>query len=170
MTLNVVTNSGPLMVFSKLNILHLLKELYGQVAIPKAVYYETVIMGMHHGFPDAQTLRLFLRQNHWHYENIEIPNKVANLNLDVGEKEAIALAISRKALLLIDEERGREIVRKENLTVKGSLGVLIEAYRKKLVTDTQLKFYFEEIMMRTDIWISTDLCVRLLDQIFREPV
>jgi len=34
MAINVVSNAGPLMVFSKLNILHLLKELYGQVEFP----------------------------------------------------------------------------------------------------------------------------------------
>ncbi len=34
MALNVVSNAGPLMVFSKLNVLHLLKELYGRVELP----------------------------------------------------------------------------------------------------------------------------------------
>ncbi|MDM8516835.1 hypothetical protein QUF76_11600 [Desulfobacterales bacterium HSG16] len=31
MTKNIVTNAGPLMVFSKLHILHLLKEFYSHV-------------------------------------------------------------------------------------------------------------------------------------------
>ncbi len=38
----VVTNAGPLMVFSKLNLLHLLKELYGRVHFSKSVYDEVV--------------------------------------------------------------------------------------------------------------------------------
>ncbi len=62
-------------------------------------------MGMQRGFPDAQTLRLFLDRNHWHCENpVELPDSVANPNLDQGEKEAIALAIIKNALLLMDEE------------------------------------------------------------------
>ncbi|MBL0700170.1 MAG: hypothetical protein JJV92_04750 [Desulfosarcina sp.] len=36
MALNVVSNAGPLMVFSKLNILHLLKELYGRTEAQKS--------------------------------------------------------------------------------------------------------------------------------------
>jgi len=38
MAINVVSNAGPLMVFSKLNVLHLLKGLYGRVEFPLSVY------------------------------------------------------------------------------------------------------------------------------------
>jgi len=34
MAINVVSNAGPLMVFSKLNVLHLLKGLYDRVEFP----------------------------------------------------------------------------------------------------------------------------------------
>lgn len=53
MALNVVSNAGPLMVFSKLNVLHLLKELYGRVELPFSVYRETVSAGISRGFADA---------------------------------------------------------------------------------------------------------------------
>jgi predicted nucleic acid-binding protein len=33
----VVSNAGPLMALSKLNLLHLLKELYGFVHVPRSV-------------------------------------------------------------------------------------------------------------------------------------
>ena len=75
-------------------------------------------------------------------------------NLDRGEKESIALALSKNALLLMDEDRGRDYARQKNLQVQGSLGILIEAYAKKLISE------------RKDIWINPDLCVRLLEEIF----
>jgi hypothetical protein len=65
MPIKVVSNSGPLMVFSKLNILHLLKELYGQVELPASVYRETVESGIRRGFEDAHVLRLFLSLHRW---------------------------------------------------------------------------------------------------------
>ena len=65
MAINVVSNSGPLMVFSKLNILHLLKELYVRVELPLSVYRETVSVGIRRGFTDAQVLNSFLMQNEW---------------------------------------------------------------------------------------------------------
>lgn len=130
----VVSNAGPLMVLSKLNLLHLLKELYVEVLIPDAVYEETVINGIRHGFEDAYTLRLFLNQTNWKpVKLLKIPQIIASANLDKGEKEAIAWAVSKNALLLMDEELGRDVARKQGVIVKGSLGILIQAYQKKLI-------------------------------------
>ena len=87
-------------------------------------------------------------------------------NLDRGRKESIALALSKNALLLMDEERGRNYARQKNLQVRGSFGILIEAYARKLISEDQLRFYFQQISERKDIWINPDLCVRLLEKIF----
>jgi len=46
MAINVVSNAGPLMVFSKLNVLYLLKGLYGRVEFSLSVYRETVRVGI----------------------------------------------------------------------------------------------------------------------------
>ena len=56
----VVSNAGPLIVLAKLNLLHLLKELYGRVHVPRSVYDETVTEGLRRGHTDAGTLYLFL--------------------------------------------------------------------------------------------------------------
>ncbi|MCI5218329.1 MAG: DUF3368 domain-containing protein [Candidatus Electrothrix sp. LOE2] len=158
-----VSNAGPLMVLSKLNVLHLLKELYGKVLIPRAVYNETVRNGVKYGFEDAHTLQLFLEQNNWRpQETSSIPKSISSAHLDKGETEALALALSNNALLLMDEELGRAVAREHNLRVKGSLGVLIEAYRTEMISDEQIRFYFSQISRRNDIWISPKLCNTLL--------
>lgn len=165
MEITVVSNAGPLMVFSKLNILPLLKELYGSVEIPVSVYEETVVVGLRRGFPDAEILKLFLVRNNWKPTmSAQISMDLQLVPLDQGEKEAIALAISKNALLLMDEERGRDIARRNNLTARGSLGVLIEGYAKKLISRKQLEYYFQQISERKDIWISPALCRRLLEE------
>jgi len=167
MAIDVVSNAGPLMVFSKLNILYLLKELYGRVEFPLAVYREVVSIGIRRGFTDAQILNSFFEQNKWEpVKAVEIPMDLQAENLDRGEKESIALALSKDALLLMDEERGRDFARQKNLSVRGSLGVLIEAYAKKLIIEDQLRFYFRQISERKDIWINPDLCVDLLERLF----
>jgi predicted nucleic acid-binding protein len=164
----VVTNAGPLMVFSKLNVLHLLKELYGRVHFPVSVYRETVTVGMQRGFQDARSLHLFLEQNGWKPTAVaEIPENLEALHLDQGERESIFLAITKNALLLMDEERGRAVARERRLIVKGSIGVLVEAYRKGLINFDRVRFYFEQIIERPDIWISPTLCARVLEGIPR---
>ena len=49
----VISNAGPLMVLAKLNLLNLLKQLYGRVYFARSVYDETVIEGMRQGYEDA---------------------------------------------------------------------------------------------------------------------
>ena len=66
----------------------------------------------------------------------------------------------------MDEERGREFARKKYLSIRGSLGILIEAYEKKLISEEQLRFYFHQISQRKDIWINPDLCVHIFERIF----
>jgi len=49
------------------------------------------------------------------------------------------------------------------LTVKGSLGVLYSAYKDDLINFKQFKDTLKEIAYRDDIWISGDLCMKVLD-------
>jgi predicted nucleic acid-binding protein len=159
----VVTNAGPLIALAKLNLLHLLASLYGKVQIPVAVYEEAIVEGMQRGFADAHTLQVFVQQKAWTPVSIgEIPADLQAAPLDRGEQEAIALALARNGLLLMDEEPARQAARQRGLTVRGTLGVLIEAYRRGLITTDQLRLYFQQIQERDDIWISPRLCQRLL--------
>ena len=159
----VVVNAGPLMVLAKLNLLHLLKQLHGRVYFAEAVYHEVVTAGMRQGYADAATLFRFLHQEGWQATPVAaVPPPILAAALDRGERESIALALQHGALLLIDEEAGRSAARSAGLVVRGSLGVLIAAYHSNLISTDHLRFYFAEIERRTDIWISSALCRRLL--------
>jgi len=63
--LDVITNAGPLMALAKLNLLHLLKDLYGRVHFARSVYDEVVVQGIRQGFEDAHVLQQFLHQEGW---------------------------------------------------------------------------------------------------------
>jgi predicted nucleic acid-binding protein len=52
--------------------------------------------------------------------------------------------------------------------VRGSLGVLIQAYRQKLIEADQLRLYFTEIADRHDIWISRVLVDRLQRDVLKD--
>ena len=161
----VVINAGPLIVFAKLNLLHLLKQLYGRVYFARSVYHEVVVVGLRHGYVDASTLHRFLQQEVWQPTTVAaIPPSIQAASLDLGEQESIALAMMQQALLLIDEEAGRRVARNVGLSVRGSLGVLIDAYRRGLIDVDQVRFNFAEVERRTDIWISPSLCHRLLSE------
>lgn len=163
MSESVVSNAGPLMAFAKLNSLYLLKQMYGRVHFPSSVYHEVVVEGIRRGFEDAHILRLFFSQEGWEATEVgNISKDLASSHLDRGERESIALAMATDGLLLIDEERGREEARQRGVSIRGTLGVLVGAYRRGLITSDQLSLYFREIEERKDIWISPALCRRVL--------
>ena len=156
----VVSNAGPLMALAKLNLLHLLKDLYGRIRFSQEVYAEVVERGMQQGYDDARTLKLFLDQNDWTAEERQIypTSQFQDAHLDSGERETLALAVHLgDALVLMDEIVGREIARQSGLKVRGTLGILIEAYQTQLISRDQIRFYLAELARREDIWISTSL-------------
>lgn len=154
------------MALAKLNLLHLLKALYGDVRFTRAVYEEVVVEGMRRGHDDASTAHRFLTHEGWQPVVVEaLPEDLAGVSLDRGELESIALAMIDGGLLLMDEERGRAEARRRGITTRGTLGVLVQAFRSGLITAGQLRFYFDQIAERPDIWISPVLCQRLLREV-----
>jgi len=165
----VVSNAGPLMALAKLNLLHLLKELYGRICFAQSVYDETVVEGMRQGYEDARTLRLFLDQMGWYPEEVgpaDISADLREAHMDRGERDTLALAERLGSpLVLMDETVGRQAARERGLTLRGSLGILVEAYQRGLIRTDQLRLYFEEMASRQDIWINPALVKRLLQEI-----
>ncbi|MBX3002119.1 MAG: DUF3368 domain-containing protein [Caldilineaceae bacterium] len=166
----VISDSGPLTVFAKLNLLRLLHELYGRILVTESVYAEVVTVGQQRGYEDAAHIKMFWSQMEW--QPLAINPEVAapslrSVNLDQGEKDTLALALTlERALVLMDETFGRIVARNHGIPVRGSLGILIEAYRSQLIKEADLRFYFAEIERRNDIWINRTLLRRLLDELF----
>ena len=61
-----------------------------------------------------------------------------NNELDIGEAEAIALAVEIQAdQVLIDERRGRLVASRLNLRYTGILGILVEAKSQGLIAEVK---------------------------------
>jgi predicted nucleic acid-binding protein len=162
----VLCDAGPLMALGKLNRLDLLAGLFGQVQIPRAVYDEVVTQGLVRGAPDALTVRLFWQRKQWPIVDVSealLSAYVPPVILDPGETELLALAQSlADPLLLLDDEVARAEARRLGLRLCGTLGVLVRAYRKGLLTLDQVELLLREIAARPDIWISARLCEQVL--------
>jgi predicted nucleic acid-binding protein len=162
----VLCNAGPLIALGKLNRLELLAGLYGQVEIPRTVYDEAVTQGLALGAADARTIRLFWQAAGWPV--VEVPAAVIAtykppVILDPGEKEVLALAQTLPdALVLLDDETARAEARRLNLRVRGTLGILAQAYHAEILAFSQVELLIQEIGARPDIWISARLCDQVL--------
>lgn len=162
----VLCNSGPLMALGKLNRLHLLAELYDKVQVPQAVYNEVVSQGLARGAPDALVARLFWQRQGWPI--VEVSPEVLSayepaVILDPGEREVLALAQTLPdPLVLLDDEAARTEARRLGLRVRGTLGVLVQAFREGLLSLSQVEWLLNEIAARPDIWIGSKLCSQVL--------
>lgn len=165
----VIVNSGPLMALGKLGMLELLPRLYGQVKLPTAVFTEVVAQGSERGYSDAFLVQLAIQRGHLsvvEVSDVELPSDIAPLPLDLGEKQTLYLALRDKAdLVLFDDLRVREEAQARGLPVKGTLGVLIQAYRKGLLNLFEVQAIVNTIIVRGDIWISEELCRKVLSRL-----
>ena len=121
----VVSDTGPLIALAKVDQLHLLERMFGEVLIPAAVYRELLAKpGVEAVYLD-RALQGFLKV----VSVSQIPPEVdfVTLKLDQGEREAVASAYEHNALLILDERLGRLAARRLGLSVTGIVGVLIQA-------------------------------------------
>jgi len=124
----VVSNTTPLITLGELGLLFILQTLYSEVWIPQAVFDEYQVgVPIHPLRPDLTTIT-------WITVRKAPTDPAIPPSLDAGETEAIALARSASArLLLIDEQRGRAVAKRFNLPLSGSIGVLLEAKSQALI-------------------------------------
>jgi len=162
----VVVNSGPPMALAKIGMLDILPRLYRQVSFPTAVFVEVVVRGRERGYSDAFLVQLAIQQGKLKVLEVndgDLPSDIHDLPLDAGEKQALYLAQKTKAdLALFDDEKVREEAKARGLSIKGTLGVIVEAYRAGLLRFNDVENTIEAIIDREDIWISEELCHRVL--------
>jgi predicted nucleic acid-binding protein len=88
------------------------------------------------------------------HTNRNLPD-LTQAHLDRGERDTLALdAAIDSSLVLLNEAEDRQSAHAGGLRVRGSLGVLIDAYQRDLIGADQLRLAFAEIVRRRGIWIN----------------
>jgi len=168
---NVVSNAGPLIALGKLGQLSLLLTLYGAILIPREVYNEVVINGLRLGADDAPAVDFLVQQGHIRVVEVVMPSPLPAwaLSLDAGEIEVIVLGQQQAAdWVLIDNEHARKAARQVGLPLKGTIGLLLEAWRQGHLSLQAFELLIQEMKNRPDLWISAQLCNRALEQARQE--
>ncbi|WP_297072991.1 DUF3368 domain-containing protein [Thermococcus sp.] len=131
--MKVVSNSGPLIALAKVGKLYVLRELFGKIIIPRAVWIEVVEKDR--GKPGSDEVA----SAEW-IEVVEVKDRLSvdilRSEIEIGEAEAIVLAKELDAdLLLLDEKIPRIIAKSLGLNVTGSLAVLFLAWKRGLIDE-----------------------------------
>jgi predicted nucleic acid-binding protein len=129
----VVADTSPLNYLVRIELAEILPKLYGTVIIPSEVRDELLA-------PDAPSTIKDWAKNPPDWLEVQAPDPTLRddprwRSLDLGERAALALATQRQpALLLIDERAGSAIARSLGLQTTGTLGILDNAARQRLIS------------------------------------
>jgi uncharacterized protein len=130
----VVSNAGPLITLGKLGQLSMLLTLYGDFLIPREVLYnEVVINGLRLGANDALAVDFLVQQGYIQVVEVALssPLPVWAQSLDAGEIEVIVLGQQQAAdRVFIDNEHARKAAREVGIPLKGTVGLLLEAWHQ----------------------------------------
>ncbi len=151
----MITDSSTLIIFAKINELDLLIDMYKEIYITEGIYKEVVEQGSTINAPDANILKNFIDNKkikilklNSNCDSLSKKLKEIYPSLGVGESEAISLSLQEKnEIILIDETFGRKIAKLYNLKPIGSLRVLIEAYRKKVLDENNVEVIINKMLM-----------------------
>ena len=129
----VVVNSTPLVAFSSIGRLDILRALFGEIMIPPAVREEFLSI-------EKESRRKILREASWiRVVELDHPNRTAvYTGLDEGEAQVLILAEEQSAsLVLIDERKARRYAERLKLPLSGTLGVLLLAKEEHVISTVQ---------------------------------
>lgn len=159
----VIVNSTPLIALCHVNQLTVLKKLYGEIIIPKAVYDEISVK------EDSVCRKTVDESLDWIHVR-EIQNIMAKAmfksQLHDGEVEVMILAKEQGAdVVIIDDQNAKKYAKYLELPVTGTLGVLIKAKQEGYISELKPIL---EVMVQNGIYIKTSLieyCLELVGEI-----
>lgn len=159
----VIVNSTPLIALSHVYQLSILRELYGKITIPKAVYKE---ISVKKNSVCAVEVEKALDWIHIEPIKNEMAKSMYKTQLHEGEVEVMILAKESGAdLVIIDDLNAKKHAKYLGLTVTGTLGVLIKAKEKGLLTELKPIL---KAMVQKNIYIKESRIAMCLKQVGEE--
>jgi hypothetical protein len=157
--LKVVCNTSPLILLAKIDRLGLLFRLYDEVAIPVSVLGEIRARSTEETTAiEALVKNQVLQLQRGSPEVLEsVP-----ADLGAGEREAIALAIETEAdIVVLDDRAGRRVARERDLSVTGTIGILIEARARHMIPSVRREL---DRLVEAGMWINEAFYHRILQE------
>lgn len=158
---SVVCDAGPLIHLDELDCLELLWD-FGKILIPKIVWKEAIAHRprlLLQSIPTASIVEIAVELSP------QLLSLSDSLELDAGEKAAIALMESGSAkLFLCDDAAARLAAESLGFAVHGTIGILVRSIRLATRTRQQVLELLQNIPQRSSLHISR----RLLETVIAE--
>lgn len=163
----IICDTGPLIHLHEADAIHLLK-LAGDILIPPAVASEFGRNPANGNLPNwIQIYELTARAAG------QVERWVRNDDVDLGEAEAIALALQQHSdWLLTDDAEARQFAEGLGLEVHGSIGLLLWAVVAGHIKNRAQAHQTLNGLRRSSLWISERVvaaAVEAIDELFDNP-
>lgn len=122
-----ISNTTPIFYLHRVGQLDLLRKLYNEIIVPKAVIEE-----LDEGKKQGEDIPE-IKSHQWiKVREIQVPSHIKLIpDLGKGESEVLSLGLDEKQLLLIiDDKLARQIAKLQNLKFTGTAGVLLKSKAK----------------------------------------
>ena len=154
----VVSNTGPILHLNEINFLKSL-NIFSRIFIPEEVLVELrknkVII--------PKNVKLIIVKPNFK-DTIKIMTNQYNLNL--GEAEAISLCLQEKVeYFLTDDLDAREVAKKYNLEVHGTVGIIVRSFKEKIIDKKTAIEKVREMKTKSSLFITQDLIEYIINEI-----
>ena len=160
---NIVSNATPLIYLAKADQLSLLHGMFETVFIPDAVYREVVTQGKNKGENDAFRVERAVKEGWIVVKKVQ---KLFNIELSIhpGEVEVISLARELAIkVVLMDDTKARIAAELADLKPKGTLWLLINAVREKILDFDRFLIALEDIV-KSGFYLKEEVLLRAIQQ------
>ncbi len=143
----VCSNTSPIIFLSKINQLDLLDKCFSKTFLPEAVIDELI------GYPIPEFIYKSKISDHG---NAFVTGSLGALHR--GELEAIVLARELKAdFIILDDHLARKKARRMGIQVIGTLGVLLLACKKEIISSHDVKHHIHTLITQHNLFISKSI-------------
>ncbi len=139
----IISDTGALISLEKMRDGYaLIQRLYQQLIVPPQVLKEV-------SFHFPNTKAYLKRYGIEHFVEVKTPRSMAEVpgieRLDLGEIEAISLALELRQELLIEEREGRKIAKNMGLPISGIGGQVLKALEMEMIDETEALGKMQEL-------------------------
>lgn len=161
----IISNTSPLIYLAKINKLDLLRDLFKEITIPKQVFNEAMIEK--ETYLDSNNIKKAVDNNWIKIKDIKLTDIDKESYGGIGLGEIAVISLSKKLkpkLLLIDDASARIIAESLGFKVKGTLYILLEAYRKNILNKKEVKDSVNKLIS-SGFRISQELYIQFLEEL-----
>jgi len=149
----IVLNASPLIVLLKSELDYILPGMFDRIAVPNAVWHEVTVC-------DDKACKN-LKEAMWaEKQTIEVNRRILVWNLGNGESEVLSWSLNHQEYVaVIDDMAARKCSKALNIRHIGTAGLLVLAYRRRLIHSLEHAFYK---VKNAGLYLSNELTARLI--------